>query len=184
MLTGNLCSDTALIKTSAATPTLLRHRGPAVVFEDHARLRAGAPLRRPGGRTGNAGMGDDPDPREAGPARRDRHGADLRRSHERYFLLDVRPPHLSGVCRRRPSRRDPGRRHHLARCRQPDPGCRTRRHHHRGTLPSGTGTTGRDLRAYPLLYAENVEQVNLGADFGFFRDMTPAVDPLYGPTTC
>jgi dihydroxy-acid dehydratase len=34
VLTGNLAPDGALIKTSAASPDLLRHRGPAVVFED------------------------------------------------------------------------------------------------------------------------------------------------------
>ena len=39
---GNLCPDGAVIKTSAASPELLRHRGKAVVFEDiedyHARI--------------------------------------------------------------------------------------------------------------------------------------------------
>ncbi|WP_372633420.1 IlvD/Edd family dehydratase [Fodinibius sp.] len=39
---GNLCPDGAVIKTSAASPGLLRHRGPAVVFETiedyHARV--------------------------------------------------------------------------------------------------------------------------------------------------
>lgn len=39
---GNLCPDGAVIKTSAASPELLRHRGPAVVFENiedyHARV--------------------------------------------------------------------------------------------------------------------------------------------------
>jgi L-arabonate dehydrase len=33
VLRGNLCPDGALIKTSAATPRLMRHKGPAVVFE-------------------------------------------------------------------------------------------------------------------------------------------------------
>ncbi len=39
---GNLCPDGAVLKPSAATPALLKHRGPAVVFEDiedyHARV--------------------------------------------------------------------------------------------------------------------------------------------------
>ncbi len=39
---GNLCENGAVIKPSAATPALMKHRGPAVVFEDiedmHARL--------------------------------------------------------------------------------------------------------------------------------------------------
>jgi dihydroxy-acid dehydratase len=34
VLRGNLCPDGAVIKTSAATPRLLRHKGPAVVFEN------------------------------------------------------------------------------------------------------------------------------------------------------
>jgi dihydroxy-acid dehydratase len=42
VLRGNLCPDGAIIKPSAATPALLRHRGPAVVFETvedlHARI--------------------------------------------------------------------------------------------------------------------------------------------------
>jgi dihydroxy-acid dehydratase len=38
ILTGNLCPDGAVLKQSAASPHLLRHRGRAVVFEDHADL--------------------------------------------------------------------------------------------------------------------------------------------------
>jgi dihydroxy-acid dehydratase len=42
IIKGNLCPDGAVIKPSAASPHLLKHRGPAVVFEDiddyHARI--------------------------------------------------------------------------------------------------------------------------------------------------
>jgi dihydroxy-acid dehydratase len=38
LLNGNLAPDGAVIKPSAATPALLRHVGPAVVFENHADL--------------------------------------------------------------------------------------------------------------------------------------------------
>lgn len=38
VLRGNLAPDGALIKTSAATPALLNHRGPALVFDDHHEL--------------------------------------------------------------------------------------------------------------------------------------------------
>jgi L-arabonate dehydrase len=38
ILAGNLCPDGAVLKQSAASPHLLRHRGRAVVFEDHADL--------------------------------------------------------------------------------------------------------------------------------------------------
>jgi dihydroxy-acid dehydratase len=38
VLRGNLCPDGAVIKSHAATPGLLRHRGPALVFENEADL--------------------------------------------------------------------------------------------------------------------------------------------------
>jgi dihydroxy-acid dehydratase len=42
VLRGNLCPDGAVLKPSAASPHLMKHRGPAVVFEDieqyHARI--------------------------------------------------------------------------------------------------------------------------------------------------
>ena len=40
VLRGNLCPDGAVIKTSAANPVLLRHTGPALVFDSHAELSA------------------------------------------------------------------------------------------------------------------------------------------------
>jgi dihydroxy-acid dehydratase len=40
VLSGNLCPDGAVIKHSAASPELLKHTGPAVVFENYADLKA------------------------------------------------------------------------------------------------------------------------------------------------
>lgn len=40
VLRGNLCPDGAVIKPAAASPSLLRHRGPAVVFDSIEELRA------------------------------------------------------------------------------------------------------------------------------------------------
>ena len=40
VLRGNLCPDGAVIKASAAEPRLLRHTGPALVFDSHAELSA------------------------------------------------------------------------------------------------------------------------------------------------
>ena len=40
VLRGNLCPDGAVIKTSAAEPQLLAHKGPAVVFEDYNDMSA------------------------------------------------------------------------------------------------------------------------------------------------
>ncbi|MBM3516313.1 MAG: dihydroxy-acid dehydratase [Alphaproteobacteria bacterium] len=39
VLRGNLCPNGAIIKPSAATPALMRHRGPAVVFETSEEMR-------------------------------------------------------------------------------------------------------------------------------------------------
>ncbi len=38
ILTGNLCPDGAVLKQAAASPELLQHRGPAVVFENAAQM--------------------------------------------------------------------------------------------------------------------------------------------------
>jgi dihydroxy-acid dehydratase len=40
VLRGNLCPDGAVLKSSAADPKLLRHEGPALVFDSHAELSA------------------------------------------------------------------------------------------------------------------------------------------------
>ena len=40
VLTGNLAPDGCVIKPSAASAALLRHVGPALVFDDHAELSA------------------------------------------------------------------------------------------------------------------------------------------------
>jgi dihydroxyacid dehydratase/phosphogluconate dehydratase len=39
ILKGNLAPDSAVIKTAAATPALLQHQGPAIVFQDYADLQ-------------------------------------------------------------------------------------------------------------------------------------------------
>ena len=40
LLRGNLCPDGAVLKSSAADPRLLKHEGPALVFDSHAELSA------------------------------------------------------------------------------------------------------------------------------------------------
>jgi dihydroxy-acid dehydratase len=40
LLRGNLCPDGAVMKSSAADPRLLKHEGPALVFDSHAELSA------------------------------------------------------------------------------------------------------------------------------------------------
>jgi len=78
ILSANLAPDGAVIKAAAAEPALLRHTGPAIVFDSfdemNARIddpslnvdrreRSGAPERGPQGRAGHARMATLPIPR-------------------------------------------------------------------------------------------------------------------------
>ena len=97
VVSGSLAPGGAVVKTSAATPALLRHRGPALVFHgyDEMRRRVEDPalpvtpdtvlvLAGCGRwRAGHAGVGHDPDPGQAGRRGRHRHGAGDRRPDER-----------------------------------------------------------------------------------------------------
>ena len=80
VLTGNLAPRGCVMKPSAADPRLLKHRGPALVFEDYNHMAArdrprrsrrhagpyfGAQKFRPQGRPRHAGMGHAADPEEA-----------------------------------------------------------------------------------------------------------------------
>ena len=46
MLRGNLAPDGAVIKHIAAEPRLLKHTGPAVVFDSYSDLRNASTTRR------------------------------------------------------------------------------------------------------------------------------------------
>lgn len=197
VLTGNLCPDTALIKTSAASPELLRHRGPAVVFEDHVDLMERIHSRdldvaadsvlvlKNAGPIGGPGMpewGMLPIPEKLA-----RQGvtdmvriSDARMSGTSYgtCVLHVCPEAAVGGP--------------LAAVRDGDiisldvsarsldvelsPETIARR-------CAETRPPERELRGYPRLFVEHVEQAHLGADFEFSRGTTPADDPLYDPTT-
>ena len=119
VLRGNLAPDGAVIKPAAMEAHLQRHTGPAVVFRDYndmaARiddpalpvdqgLGARPAKRRPAGRAGPARMGPAADPEEAAAAGRARHGAHLRRAHERHELRRVRAARRAGIARRRSAR--------------------------------------------------------------------------------
>ncbi len=90
ILYGNLAPDGCVIKPPAADPRLLKHTGPAIVFDSydemskavndprprrHRRPRHGVAQCRPEGRTGHAGMGHAADPEKAAAAGRARHAA-------------------------------------------------------------------------------------------------------------
>jgi hypothetical protein len=104
VLRGNLCPDGAIIKPSAATPKLMKHKGRAVVFESiedfHARVddpkldideRCVMVLKNCGPKGYPAwGSGEHAAAHEAPEARRDRHGAHLGCAHERHGLRNRR----------------------------------------------------------------------------------------------
>ena len=94
VLRGNLAPDGAVIKQSASSPHLLKHRGRALVFDSPtdyyavsndpgARRRRGhrarRPVLRPARLSRHAGGVQRGAAEEAAAARRPRHGADLRR---------------------------------------------------------------------------------------------------------
>ena len=114
VLRGNLAPDGAVIKPPAAEPRLLKHRGPrgrvrratttwprAIDDPDARRRRQTSVLvlqnAGPARRARHARMGHAADPEEAAGAGRARHGAHLRRAHERHQLRRVRAARGAGV---------------------------------------------------------------------------------------
>ena len=131
VLRGNLAPDGAVIKHIAAEPRLIKHTGPAVVFdsyselqrtdqrpgaEHHPRLGPRAAQRRPQGRPRHARVRHAAHPRlPAGPGR-PRHGADLRRPDERHQLRRLRAARGARGVHRRPAGPGPdGRPDHAGR---------------------------------------------------------------------
>ena len=111
VLKGNLAPDGCVIKPSACEPRLLKHSGPALVFDDYPSMKAVDRPRRPrrhrrslsgpaqcrsAGRPRHAGMGHAADPEEAGEAGRARHAAPVRCPHERHELRRLHPARLAG----------------------------------------------------------------------------------------
>ena len=116
VLRGNLCPDGAIIKPSAATPKLLKHRGRAVVFESiedfhgahrrpearHRReLRDGAQVLRAEGLSRHGRGRQHAAAAEAAEERHHRHGAHLGCAHERHRLRHRGAAHLARGGRRR-----------------------------------------------------------------------------------
>jgi len=142
VLRGNLAPNGCVIKHSAADPALLRHTGPAVVFEGYndlarriddpnlkvdARFRSRLEGGRSHRRSRHAGVGVAPHPQKAARTRSKGHGAYLRRPHERHCLRHLRAPRRSRVTRRRSARPREGGRRDRARCSQSAPGTQSGR---------------------------------------------------------
>ena len=130
VLRGNLAPCGAVLKPSAASPELMKHRGRAVVFEniEDYKARIADPdlevdatsvlvLKNcgPKGYPGMAEVGNMGLPPKLLRAGRHRHGADLRCAHERDGLRHRDPACESRGGRRRPARARAERRHHRAR---------------------------------------------------------------------
>ena len=131
VLRGNLAPDGAVIKPTAADPKLLKHTGKAVVFDDYNDMAAriddetldvdasSVLVLRNAGPLGGPGMpewGMLPIPEEAAEAGRARHGAHLRRAHERHQLRLLRAARRARVVRRRAACAGPDRRSDRAGC--------------------------------------------------------------------
>ncbi len=193
VLHGSLAPDGAVIKAVAADPGLLRHRGPAVVFEDQADIaaRAGDPdlpvtpdsvlVLKHSGPIGAPGMpewGMLPIPRrllQAGVRDMVRI-SDARMSGTSYgtCVLHVAPEAAVGGPLALVRNGDeieldvPGRRLDLL---VPEPELRTRRAALRPPVPTG-------LSGYGELYVRHVTQANLGCDFDFLARRADVREPV------
>ena len=116
VLRGNLCPQGAVVKPSAATPALLTHTGPALVFDtiEDFKARIDDPeldvtadtvmvLRGcgPRGYPGMPEVGNMPLPAKLLARGCRRHGAHQRRADERHRLRDHGAARITGVDRRR-----------------------------------------------------------------------------------
>jgi dihydroxy-acid dehydratase len=193
ILHGSLAPDGAVIKAVAADPALLRHRGPAVVFEDQADVEARADdpdlpvtpdsvlvLKRSGpiGAPGMPEWGMLPIPRrllQAGVRDMVRI-SDARMSGTSYgtCVLHVAPEAAVGGPLAFVRDGDeieldvPGRRLDLL---VPDQELRGRRADFTPTVPTG-------LSGYGELYVRHVTQANLGCDFDFLARRADVREPV------
>ena len=132
VLRGNLAPDGAVLKPSAASPHLMKHRGRAVVFEniEHYNERIEDPnldvdencilvLKNcgPKGYPGMPEVGNMSLPAKFLRKRYHRYGAHLRCAHERNGLRHSRAPRLPGSGRRRNTGARARWRHDRTRCR-------------------------------------------------------------------
>jgi dihydroxy-acid dehydratase len=193
ILHGSLAPDGAVIKAVAADPALLRHRGPAVVFEDQADVEARADdpdlpvtpdsvlVLKHSGPIGAPGMpewGMLPIPRrllQAGVRDMVRI-SDARMSGTSYgtCVLHVAPEAAVGGPLALVRDGDeieldvPGRRLDLL---VPDRELRGRRADFTPTVPTG-------LSGYGELYVRHVTQANLGCDFDFLARRADVREPV------
>ena len=175
VLRGNLCPDGAVVKPAAASPALLRHRGPRGRVRQHrgpARApgrpgpgrrrgqRAGAARLRAEGVPGHARGRQHAAAGQAARQGRTRHGADQRRPDERHRVRHRRAAHGTGVGGRRPAGQGPHRRHDRAgRARAGGSTWTCRRRI--GGAGTGAGTShAAPVRGWERLYVDHVLQAD------------------------
>lgn len=198
VLRGSLCPDGAVIKHGAASEHLLQHTGPAVVFENRRHLEASIDdpaldvdansvlVLKNGGPVGGPGMpewGMLPIPKklaEQGVEDMVRvSDARMSGTSEGACVLHVAPESAVGGPLALVETGDlirldvPNRTLDLL---VDDAVLADRRAQWQSPPPAFT-------RGFGRLYVEQVEQADVGADFGFLRGVTPVDDPTYDPET-
>ncbi len=194
---GNLAPEGALIKRSAATASLLQHRGPAYVVDaDDPARRTGADATCPenavlvlagAGPIGGPGMPEwgmipIPEPLLARGVTDMVRVTDARMSGTSFGTVFLARRPRSGErrrhrarARRRPDQRGRRRRSHPS---------RRRRRRTREATPASAAPLARETRGYVELYRRHVTQAPLGCDFDFLA--TPIgeapflVEPVVG----
>ena len=183
----------AVIKQTAADPSLLVHAGPAVVFRNYNDLAAriddpalpvtqglGARAAAGGaaGWTGHARVGDAADSAEAVEGGRARHGAHLGCADERHRIRHVRAPRGARIVRRRAAGARPRwRRRSRSTCRRADCRSRSATTSSQRRRQNWTPPAVQYPRGYGLLHAQHVLQADEGCDFDFLRDGPPVPEP-------
>ncbi len=185
VLRGNLAPGGAIIKPSAATPELLHHVGPAVVFDsiEDCSARIDDPgldvtadsvlvLRGcgPRGYPGMPEVGNMPLPRKLLEAGRARHGAHQRRAHERHRIRHGHPARRPGGRGRRSARpsSEPAT---SSTSTSRDADCMstsaTRSCAARAQSATSAAAYAAPVRGWAKLYVDHVMQADTGADLDF-----------------
>ena len=179
VLRGNLAPNGAVIKPSAASPHLLKHRGRAVVFENIEDFKARIDDENldidehcimvlkncgPRGYPGMAEVGNMPLAAEGAAQGHHRHGAHLRCAHERHGLRHRGAARVARSRGRRPARAGEDRRHDRARRRRAPPASGCERRRAREAARELDTQPPAPTRGWYKLYVDHVQQAHLGAD--------------------
>ena len=186
VLRGNLAPNGAVLKPSAATAALLKHRGRAVVFENfddykqphrrsrsrrHGGLRARDEELRAEGLSGHGRSRQHGPAAEAAGARRDGHGARIGCAHERHGVWHrgaarrARSARGRAACDRARWRLDRTRLRQAACCASISATMKSARVSMRGL--AAKSEIPEDRSGYRKLYVEHVLQADEGCDFDF-----------------